>query len=80
MEQQMFKSPNGSRTSDRELRFLTDNELELVSGGAINEYGDASYDRMLTKLAGESGGGNASPANLVRAGMYMAIMIGLGMP
>jgi len=32
----MFKSSNSSQTPDRELRSLTDNEMELVSGGAIN--------------------------------------------
>ena len=38
MEQQMLKSPNSSQTSDRDrdLTPLTDNEVELVSGGAIN--------------------------------------------
>ena len=45
----MFKSPNSSQTSDRELRPLTDNEVELVSGGAINP--DPDYDRMMTKVA-----------------------------
>jgi hypothetical protein len=48
---QMFKSPNSNQTSDRdrELRPLTNNELELVSGGAINP--DPDYDRMMTKVA-----------------------------
>jgi hypothetical protein len=34
----MLKSPNSSQTSDRDrdLTPLTDNEVELVSGGAIN--------------------------------------------
>jgi hypothetical protein len=45
----MFKLPNSSRTSDRELRSLTDDEMELVSGGAINP--DPDYDRMMTKVA-----------------------------
>ena len=47
----MFKFPNSSQTSDRELRSLSGNELELVSGGAINPYGDATYDIMLSRAA-----------------------------
>jgi hypothetical protein len=34
----MFKLPSSGQTSDRELRSLTDDEMELVSGGAINPY------------------------------------------
>jgi len=47
----MLKSPNSSQTSDRDrdLTPLTDNEVELVSGGAINP--DPDYDRMMTKVA-----------------------------
>ena len=50
----MVKSSNSSQTSDRELRPLSDrplsdNELELVSGGARQPYGDAIYDIMLSR-------------------------------
>ena len=50
----MVKSSNSSQTSDRELRPLSDrplsdNELELVSGGAIQPYGDAIYDIAMSR-------------------------------
>jgi hypothetical protein len=52
----MLKSPNSSQTSDRDRelkplsdRPLSDNELELVSGGARQPYGDAIYDIAMSR-------------------------------
>jgi hypothetical protein len=61
MEQQMLKSPNSSQTSDRDRelkplsdRPLSDNELELVSGGARQPYGDAIYDILWSRGGGSN--------------------------
>ena len=54
----MFKSSNSSQTPDRELMSLTDNEMELVSGGAINPY-PIPKDR-----SNDDNGHYGSPANL----------------
>ena len=54
----MFKLPSSGQTSDRELRSLTDDEMELVSGGAINPY-PTPRDR-----SNDNNAHYGSPANL----------------